>query len=151
MSAVVMTAAIMISPAARGFDFSEGNDDREWRTLQDAWTLDAPGTVPMLRSYAEQNPTGIHALEARLMIADAAFFAHDWSEALRLYRAEDIKGLSQPERSLYSYRKALCLLKTGYYKEARTALRSVKGRKYDAVRTFYNAYIDYIDGDCDKA
>lgn len=60
MSAVVMTAAIMMSPAARGFDFSEGNDDREWRTLQDAWTLDAPGTVPMLRSYAERNPTGIH-------------------------------------------------------------------------------------------
>lgn len=151
MSAVVMTAAIVMSPAARGFDFSEGNDDREWRTLQDAWTLDAPGTVPMLRTYAEQNPTGIHALEARLMVADAAFFAHDWSEALRLYRAEDIKGLSQPERSLYSYRKALCLLKTGYYKEARTALRSVKGKKYDAVRTFYDAYIDYIEGDYDKA
>lgn len=49
MSAVVMTAAIMMSPAARGFDFSEGNDDREWRTLQDAWTLDAPGTLHLLQ------------------------------------------------------------------------------------------------------
>lgn len=133
------------------FRFSEGEPDSEWRTLLDAYKLDAPGTTDMLRRYAERNQAGMHANEARLLLADIDFFHRNWPEALALYKKADIKGLSRPDRSLYSYRKALCMIKTGFYGEAATELKNVKGGMFDDVRNFYTAYCDYIQGNLDKA
>lgn len=133
------------------YDFSEGNPATEWRTLLDAYRLDAPGTADMLRDYTARYPSGMHANQARLLIADIEFFRHNWPEALRLYGNADIKGLSRPDRSLYTYRKALCMIKSGYYREAAKELQDVKGGVFDDVRTFYTAYCDYIQGDLDQA
>lgn len=157
MKRMILTAGLLaaalafdISPA-KAFDFSEGECAKSWKTILDAYRLSAPATAPMLDDFIEFNPTGIHTNDARLLLADNSFFAHDWPEALNLYENADIKGLSQPEKSLYSYRLALTLIKTGHYSEARKALEDVKGKEYADVRNFYTAYIDYIGGDFNKA
>lgn len=149
--AALLSLIISTGVSADAFHFSEGEPEMEWRTLMDAYTLDAPGTADMLRRYADRYPTGMHADQARLKIADIDFFRHNWPEALAAYNRADIRGLSRPDRSLYSYRKALCLIKTGFYSEAREELKQVKGKGFDDVRKFYTAYCDYIDGDMDAA
>lgn len=144
--------AVMISvPTLLGYDMSEGSSSGEWATIEDACRLEAPGCATLLQQYIENNPASMHVNEARLLLADIEFNAHRWPEALNLYRKADIKGLDGPQRSLYSYRLALSLIRTGHFAEAREALTAVKGKEYADVRNFYNAYIDYIGGDFSKA
>lgn len=144
-------AAMTISTPALGFDYSEGNASERWQTVKDAYTLDAPGTAQMLRDYIEACPASLHTTEARLMLADIDFFAHRWPDALQLYLRADIDGLALPDRSLYSYRLALCQIRTGHFAEARKTLRNVKSKDFADIRNFYNAYLDYIGGDFKKA
>lgn len=149
--ATILSLFLSIGLQVSAFDFSEGEPEMQWKTLLDAYRLDAPGTASMLRRYADMYPAGMHANEARLKIADISFYRHDWPEALAAYNRADIKGLSGPDRALYSYRKALCMIKSGFYKEARAELKNVKGRGFSDVRKFYTAYCDYIEGDMDSA
>lgn len=83
--------------------------------------------------------------------ADTAFFSHDWVKALSLYKNSNIKGLSVPSRSLYAYREMFCLIRTGHYDEARRLLPEIKGKDYRNVRYFYTGYLDYIDGNFNRA
>ena len=110
-----------------------------------------PESAALLEELYTLHPTDVRANEARLKRADIDFFAHRWADALNLYRQADIRGLSRPDRSLYSYRMALCLIRTGHYADAREWLDDVRGRAYADVRNFYDAYLDYIDGDLDRA
>lgn len=150
VAAFVAAATLNIQPAV-AFDFSEGDPDTCWKTILDAYRLEAPGTAGMLREYTDTHPAGKHLNEALLLLGDIDFYNHRWPEALAAYDRADIRGLSQPDRSLYSYRKALTYIKTGYYADARPLLADIKGKEYDNVRNFYTAYLDYIDGDFDKA
>lgn len=153
MALTIISAALTSASASaapyRGM--AEGDSTDRWNTLLAAWRLDAPATAPLLEDFYTQHPASLHANDARLMRADLFFYAHKWPEALTAYRQADIRGLSRPGRSLYSYRMALSLIKTGHFNEARKWLADVKGKGYDDVRNFYNAYLDYIAGDFNKA
>lgn len=98
-----------------------------------------------------ENPTFLSANTRILEDADRDFFRHDWVKALEGYNRASIKGLGPGYRSLYSYRMALCLIKTGHYSEARQWLADMKGSRFQNARTFYSAYLDYIAGDYKKA
>lgn len=106
----------------------------------------------LLRDFALSYPASPLALQAKLSIGDYYFFHHQWPEALTEYDDVDFNRLNRTQRPLYSYRRALTLIKTGHYQEARSALQGIAGnRQYADAYTFYTAYLDYIDGNYDKA
>lgn len=108
--------------------------------------------VALLRDFVSEYPASTLAPEAKLSIGDFYFFRHRWPEALTEYNTIDLDRLNRQDQLLYSYRRMLTQIKTGYYAEARTSLKSLKNaRQYSQAYTFYSAYLDYIDNDFDKA
>lgn len=108
--------------------------------------------VELLRNFVKDYPASTRALGARLSVADYYFFHHQWSDALAEYEDIDFGRLNMEELPLYNYRLALSQIKTGHYKEARASLANLKNNlQYHNAYRFYNAYLDYIAGDYDKA
>lgn len=108
--------------------------------------------VALLRDFTSRNPASPLALKARLSIADFRFFAHQWHEALEEYESIDFGRLNRSQLPLYSYRKMLSLINTGHYAEARPLIKEFSQiPEYRDAATFYTAYLDYIDGDLDRA
>ena len=108
--------------------------------------------VGLLRSFVRDFPASPLALKARLSIADFYFFRHQWQKALDEYNEIDFGRLNRNDLSLYTYRKALALLKTGSYDQASSLIRRIADiPRYREAAKFYEAYIDYAHGDLDKA
>ena len=106
----------------------------------------------LLREFATEYPASPLALKAKLSIADYYFFHHQWQEALAEYEKVDFNRLNHSDLPLYSYRRALTLIKTGHYKEAKEYLAPLaNNRQYQEAYTFYTAYLNYIDGDYNEA
>ncbi|MDE5869046.1 MAG: tetratricopeptide repeat protein, partial [Muribaculaceae bacterium] len=108
--------------------------------------------LELLRSFQRNYPASPLAVKARLAIADFYFFNHQWHEALEAYDKIDYDRLNRSDLPLYSYRKALSLIKTGLYESARPLLRSISQiPQYRQAAKFYDAYIDYMDKEFDRA
>lgn len=108
--------------------------------------------VLLLRDFIRDYPASTHALEAKLKIGDYFFFKHQWPEAIAEYKAIDFNRLNKDQHPLYSYRLALTQIKTGHYSEARGTLAQLRNNhNYQDAYKFYNAYLDYVAGDYDKA
>lgn len=122
-----------------------------WNKALKAYSAGSFDAEPLLEEYVSLYPASSLANRAQLLLADVAFFRHDWPEALARYNDADISGLAGYDRSLYAYRKALSLIKTGHFPQARTELRLLSGDKFTDIRNFYTAYLDYIEGDFSAA
>lgn len=108
--------------------------------------------VSILRAFVSDYPASPYALQARLTIADYYFFAGKFGQALQEYSTIDIPGLPSSDRLLYTYRKALSMVKTGYSTESRPLFRSLQSNAlYAPAAEFYLAYADYAEGDYDRA
>ncbi len=108
--------------------------------------------IDLLRNFERNYPASPLALKARLAIADFYFFNHQWEEALEAYSNVDFDRLNRSDLPLYNYRKALALIKNGQADLARPLLRKIASiPEYKEPAKFYEAYIDYLDGDLDKA
>ena len=108
--------------------------------------------VDLLRNFIRQFPASPLAQEANLKIGDYYFFHHDWAEALGQYSNLDLGRLNRDQYILYSYRLGLCQIKTGHFAEAATTLQVLKNvPNYKNAYTFYSGYLEYINGDYDKA
>lgn len=108
--------------------------------------------VDMLRDFAESYPASSLALPARLAAADYFFFAHHFNSALAAYEDIDYSRINPSDRPLYEYRKALSMIKSGNYEEARPIFQMLHdNRKFNLAADYYLAYLDYIDGNYDRA
>ncbi len=108
--------------------------------------------LALLMEFRDSYPASPFAARASLAIGDFYFFRHEWPDALEAYSVIDPDRLNRDDRLLYTYRKALSQIKTGHFKEARPLVRSLKGvAGYEDAYWFYNAYLDYIDGDFVRA
>lgn len=108
--------------------------------------------VDLLRQFAEEYPASIQAMPARLAAADYFFFAHRFNSALAAYEEIDYSRINPSDRPLYDYRKALSMIKSGRYAEARPIFEKLRdNRKLNLASDYYIAYLDYIDGNYDKA
>ena len=108
--------------------------------------------VELLREFAENYPASPQALPARLAAADYFFFAHEFGPALTAYEDIDYSRINPADRPLYDYRKALSMLRTGHYTEARTILESLQAnRSFNLAADYYLAYCDYVEGNYDEA
>lgn len=108
--------------------------------------------IQMLRTFKSDFPASTHALDASLKIGNYFFFRHQWPEALQEYETIDTNRLNRELKPLYSYRTALCQIKTGHFAEARKSLQALAhANGFHEAYLFYSAYLDYIDGNYDKA
>lgn len=108
--------------------------------------------IRLLTEFIEAYPASYLAPKASLAVADFYFFRHDWAKALVAFDGIDFGRLNRDDQTLYTYRKALCMIRSGYYKEARPLISRLKDASgYADAYNFYTAYLDYIDGDYDKA
>ncbi len=108
--------------------------------------------LSLLREFESNFPASPLALKARLSIADFHFFSHQWEEALAEYDKIDFDRLNRTQLPLYSYRKALTLIRTGNGDRALPLLRKIESiPDYRNAALYYEAYLDYVRGDLDKA
>ena len=108
--------------------------------------------LDLLRSFERNFPASPLAIKARLSIADFYFFNHAWADALEAYDNVDFDRLNRTELPLYTYRKALALIKTGSYSDARRLLKKIASvEEYRTAARYHEAYLDYQEGELDKA
>lgn len=106
----------------------------------------------MLLDFRRNYPASPMSMEVALKIGDYYFFRHQWSDALTEYTSLDFARLNREQKLLYSYRLALCEIKTGHFNEARKTLHALSNApQYRDAYNFYTAYLDYIAGKYDEA
>lgn len=111
-----------------------------------------PRALSLLQDYLNEWPAGREATEIKLLQADFYFFSHDWSEALQHYQALDTSILNSADRNLYTYRCALCMIKCGFFSEARPLLKLLeKSNEYATPVLYYASYIYYVEGEDARA
>lgn len=111
-----------------------------------------PECLPLLDGFADTYPASEDALRAALMAADYFYFRHEFGPAALRYGRIGIDGLDPSARALYRFRHALSLLKSGMIPESARIFSILQAdKKYAARAGFYLAYIDYLNGDLDKA
>lgn len=108
--------------------------------------------IDLLQTFIETYPASPLALSARLASADYFFFSGKFGNALTAYSDIDYSRIPPADRPTYYYRKALSMTKTGQYREARPIFESLSADKgFEIPSLYYLAYLDYIEGDLDKA
>ena len=101
----------------------------------------------LLLDFRKTYPASPLAPKAALAIGDFYFFRHQWAQALEAYEECDLNRLNNDDKTLYSYRRGLCLIRTGHFNEARSLISSLRNKEeYKDAYNFYTAYLDYIDG-----
>ena len=140
----IRTEAIPLSP----------EDNEEWLYLLASayFHTSDPRCEDMLNDFLDSYPASARGVEATLMLADFYLYAHKYPEALEIYNRLPANALGGAQGSKYTYRRALAMIKCGYYDEARPLLQSLAdNREYANAARYYDAYIDYVKGDTDKA
>lgn len=108
--------------------------------------------LTLLTEYINGFLSARDVASARLLRADFFFFAHDWSEALELYKQIHTATLDSSTRELYTYREAICMIKCGFFDEARAELNKLAGtNEYSLCAKYYTAYLDYVAGRDEEA
>ncbi len=108
--------------------------------------------VDLLREFSENYPASPQALPARLAAADYFFFAHHFGSALAAYEEIDYSRINPADRPLYNYRKALSMLRTGRFDEARPIFEQLRAEKgFETAADYYLAYCEYVDGNFNAA
>lgn len=108
--------------------------------------------VDLLRDFAETYPASSLALPARLAAADYFFFGAHYANALAAYNDIDYSRIQPGDRPLYQYRKALSMVKTGQYTDARAILEELlSNREFAVAANYYIAFCDYSEGNLQEA
>lgn len=109
-------------------------------------------SLSLAERFLRDYPSSPSARLAWIVKGDWYFTKGKWSEALEAYKNVDLSTLSEDTRCLTSYREALCLIRCGFYPEARTLLRDLRGvKRYSLVAEYYDAWLDYADGNDARA
>lgn len=108
--------------------------------------------VVMMKGFIERFPASSYVPEVTLMLADRYFLDGKYPLAYTAYSGLDASMFGGETRRRYLYRYGYSMVKTGYYREARSKFRALTGDpEYGNAAQFYLAYIDYVEGDYDKA
>lgn len=108
--------------------------------------------IELLKTFRRDYPASLLTMNAYMAEADFYFFAHDFSKALSCYNALDYSAFDKDEFPLYTYRRALSMIKTGHYDEAVPLLNSIENNdEFNPAARFYKGYIDYVKGDYQHA
>lgn len=102
--------------------------------------------LKILNSFANNYPSSFNVPEAVLLTGDYYFFKKDWSKALERYKLVDLDILPVDKKNMYIYRKGICMMRRGFYKEASPLFSYLSGEKsYNIIGEYYQGYSDYIE------
>lgn len=125
-------------------------NDKECVAFLKALSAQAAGRkecVKMLESFVKRYPASSYRTLALLALGNHYFFSGQWGAASLKYAEAGLQGLNGGALSTYRYRYGLCLLKTGYFSEARTMMHSIaEDKNYRSAARFYLAFLDYAEG-----
>lgn len=123
-----------------------------FEALSRAYHFQLAQTPELAREFLKDYPSSTRQAEAMLILADWYFFNHEYPSAYGIYTRISDDAFSGDVRDGLIYRKALSMVKTGFYNEAAAYFRSLYGnRQYGEAARFYTAYIDYVNGRYDEA
>lgn len=106
----------------------------------------------LMKQFLTDHPSSIYRDAVTMMLADSYFYDRQFSLAYQYYNQIRDDAFSGDVQQGFFYRKAFCLLKRGYYTEAAWYYRNLAGiEQYRNDADFYLAYIDYVNGEYDKA
>lgn len=127
-------------------------DQRRLDILDRDFHFRIPATPYDITEYLKDYPASDLNAEARLMLADWFFFNRSYPLALQNYSLIPDNAFSGDTKNGMTYRKAFSMVKCGFYSEAATSFRKLRGTKeYGEAARFYLAYIDYVGGRYDEA
>lgn len=111
-----------------------------------------PQCLNLLNEFIERYPGSSEATEARLSKADFLFFSHQYVDALAAYNTIDFSRITPSLLPEATYHKAFCLVKCGFFEEARPLLRNLADNpEYSKAALFTDAYADYMTGRLNEA
>lgn len=128
------------------------DEEKALAGIREAFDRDLAEAPLLMKEFLNRYPASRFRAEVTLMLADWYFFRKEYPSALHYYNLLADDAFSGDVRENMLYRKALSLIKTGYYSEAAALLPSLRdsGTYGDDAR-FYLAYLDYVGGDYDRA
>lgn len=128
------------------------DDNCAFEKVERAFRDNLPESPILMDDFISEFPASLHTPEVKLMRADYYFFRKEYPLALGYYNDLPVNAFSGDTRETMLYRKAYCLVKTGYYSEARTLFSQLTGSdRYRNPSRFYLAYIKYVNGNLDEA
>lgn len=111
-----------------------------------------PACIEVLSRLTDEYPASSCATQALLTLGDWHWYRQEWHEALSRFNQVKISALADCQRHLYTYRKALALLKSGMAEEAAPLFDSLKyAPGFALAADYYSAYILYLNGDYGNA
>ncbi|MBR1882960.1 MAG: tetratricopeptide repeat protein [Muribaculaceae bacterium] len=105
-----------------------------------------------LIAFIENHPTSPLATTAQMKIGNYYFYRGDWENALLSYSLVRERAQDADSDEDLLYRQAYCHLRLGNMDDAQALYNKLSAtRRYGAATQFYQAYIDYANGDYDMA
>lgn len=128
------------------------DEEGDFQHIQEACSRNLAEAPFLMKEFLDRFPASAYRSEVTLMLADWYFFEKEYSLARETYSLIRDDAFSGDVRERMLYRKALSQIKSGYYSEARTYLRSLRNSsEFGDDARFYLAYIDYVNGKYDEA
>lgn len=110
------------------------------------------GDLDALIDFIEAHPSSELSQWAQIKVGDHYFYRGDWSNALLSYSLVRDGALDGDRQEDLVYRRAYSNLRLGEYERAGQQYQSLaNSTRYGKATVFYNAYIDYANGDYESA
>lgn len=110
------------------------------------------GDLDALIDFIEEHPTSELAQWAQIKVGDYHFYRGDWNNALLSYSLVRDGALDGDRQEDLVYRRAYANLRLGNYEVAERQYKSLtSSSRYGKATIFYDAYIDYANGNYDSA
>lgn len=112
-----------------------------------------PNAGELLHGYLELYPDSRHADEVCFRIGSVHFGRGEYEKAIYWLEESDINVLPVEEQETHTFRLAYSLLQTGERSRAKPLFERIRqiGTQYKDASAYYVAYIDYADGQYNKA
>lgn len=107
----------------------------------------------LLKEFLDSYPDTRHESMVNFMIASIHFDREEYEKAIFWFNRSDIDLLGAEQQEAYSFRLAYSLLQNGEKDKARNYFVRIQqiGKTYNSAAAYYVSYLDYADGNYDKA
>ncbi|MDD4516553.1 tetratricopeptide repeat protein [Massilibacteroides sp.] len=127
--------------------------EADFMLVASAFAQGRANTDLLLKEFLDNYPDTRHQSIINFMIASVHFDRGEYDKAVFWFGESDIDLLNPDQQEAYSFRLAYSLLQTGEKDKARSYFTRIQqiGKTYRTASSYYVAYLDYIDGNYDKA
>ena len=126
--------------------------EADYAMVLNEFELGKPGSLTMLEEFIDNYAHEPLAVAARAKVGDYYFYRGEYAQALDSYEQVRDKALDDDAAETVLYHKAFSNLMLENYAQAKVLYDKLSTTKqYSSASTFYNAYINYANGDYDKA